>query len=257
MADRTSAQLYELIRKKYPAPAWAVLPQVADGTGARAKRWADAVAMSLYPSRGLELHGFEIKVARGDWLKELASPDKAEAVAAFCDRWWVVAPPQVAKLDELPPLWGLLEVRGDSLTILKAAEALTAKPVDRVFLASLFRRVYEHGTSAAEIDMAHTKGVEEERARHIERVRTQIDTHQEQVQALAKELGALRVALGTSNTEFVGQAVKLLMTFQGPHYRRNALDQLKSVAQEVVSAVTELDKFVNEVLGHEAVGGGE
>ena len=45
----------------------------------------DAVIMSLWPSRGLELHGVEIKVSRADWKREAADPAKAEAIAAYCD----------------------------------------------------------------------------------------------------------------------------------------------------------------------------
>lgn len=227
MANPTSAQLYQLIRKKYPAPAWAVLPQVADGTGAKAKRWADAVAMSLYPSRGLELHGFEIKVSRADWLRELANPDKAEAVAVYMDRWWVVAPPKAATVDELPPLWGLLEVRGEGLVIAKAAEELKPAPVDRVFLASLFRRVYEHGTSSADIDRAYAKGVDDERERNS------------------------KMQLGQRSARD-----KLLLTLSGrPSYRRNALALLRSEVEEIALAVSGLDKLVNEVVGPDEEGG--
>ena len=33
-------------------------------------RYADAIAMNLWPSRGLAVHGFEIKISRGDWQRE-------------------------------------------------------------------------------------------------------------------------------------------------------------------------------------------
>ena len=102
-----SADLRELLRKRYPSQAWALMWEVGDATGARHSRWADALAMSLWPTHGLRLHGFEIKVSRGDWLRELKDPSKAEAIAQYCDHWWLVtADDSIAKKEELPPNWG-------------------------------------------------------------------------------------------------------------------------------------------------------
>lgn len=80
-----SESVFELLRRRYPAPAWAFLEEVRNQTGyARTIRTADALAMSLYPSRGLHLHGFEVKVSRADWFRELNDPKKAEEIAAYC-----------------------------------------------------------------------------------------------------------------------------------------------------------------------------
>ncbi len=73
---------------RWAAPEYAIMWEVADATGARHSRLADAVMMSLWPSRGLELHGVEIKVSRADWRREALTPQKAEKIAAYCDRWW-------------------------------------------------------------------------------------------------------------------------------------------------------------------------
>lgn len=87
----TAAAVLDLLRKRYEPPAWAFLEQVRNSTGwKRTERYADAVAMSLWPSRGLEVHGFEIKVSRSDVLKELRDPEKAAPIMRFCDRWWLV-----------------------------------------------------------------------------------------------------------------------------------------------------------------------
>lgn len=128
------------LRRSYCAPEWAILFEVLDATGARHTRSADAVAMSLWPSRGLSVWGFEIKVSRGDWLREKAAPEKAEAVAKYCDFWHVVAPKGLIKVDELPEAWGLKEVdEKDALRTAKEAQKLDAKPLDRLFVASLLR----------------------------------------------------------------------------------------------------------------------
>jgi hypothetical protein len=79
----TAAEVRAALMNRYCAPEWATFFEVANSTGGGAVRSADAVAMSLYPSRGLRLHGFEIKVSRSDWLHELKQPDKSVAVQRF------------------------------------------------------------------------------------------------------------------------------------------------------------------------------
>jgi len=99
------------------------------------------VMMSLWPSRGLELHGVEIKVSRSDWRREAADPAKAEAVARYCDRWWIhTAPGVVGDVSELPPAWGLREFDDKSWTTVREAEKTEAQQIGRTFLAALLRR---------------------------------------------------------------------------------------------------------------------
>lgn len=133
------------LRKRYATPEWAVLFEVADRTGAGAARRADAVAMNLYPSRGLELHGFEIKVSRADWRRELVDPAKAEAHFGSCDRWWIVAPPGVVAEGELPTTWGRIEidVGTGALRQVVAAPKVEAEPWSRSFVAAMLRRASE------------------------------------------------------------------------------------------------------------------
>lgn len=70
-------------------------------------RRADALAVDFRRSSPA-LVGYEIKVARGDWLHELDHPDKADAWGKFCTQWYVIAPDGVVKPEELPDGWGLV-----------------------------------------------------------------------------------------------------------------------------------------------------
>lgn len=137
-----SAGIRALLRQRYPRHEWALEFEVANGTGGHARRSADAVAMNLWPSRGLAIHGFEFKISRGDWLRELKTPEKAEPVAQYCDHWWIVAPTGVVKKGELPSAWGLMEVEESPARLIVSVEAppKASSPVDRLFLAALFRR---------------------------------------------------------------------------------------------------------------------
>jgi hypothetical protein len=131
----------EALRRRHPSQEYALFFEVADATGARHRRWADAVAMSLWPSRGLVLDGFEIKVSRYDWLREKAAPEKAETIARYCDRWWIVSPHQVVEEGELPDAWGhqVVYPDGDIMIAKHAVRNSEPAPIDRIFLASLLR----------------------------------------------------------------------------------------------------------------------
>jgi hypothetical protein len=131
------------LNKRYAAPEWAIFFNVANGTGVRTYRYADAIAMCLFPSRGLEIHGFEVKVSKSDWKREAADPQKAETIAAYCDRWWVVTPPKLLENELIPPNWGWMTYDGRAFYTQQKAEKTEAKALDRTFLAALLRRAHE------------------------------------------------------------------------------------------------------------------
>lgn len=135
-----SHEIRAALKRRYPSPECGIVFEVAQGTGHQAARHLDAVAMELWPSRGLALHGIEIKVDLYDWRREKANPEKAEQIARFCDYFWIAAPAGVVPQDELPSAWGLLEVMpDDGVTQTKPAFKTDAQPVDRAFLAAILR----------------------------------------------------------------------------------------------------------------------
>lgn len=149
--------LHTRLRVRYPEKEYALFHEVRNETGfASQPRYADAIVMGLWPSRGLQLEGFECKVDRSDWLNELRNPAKAEAIATYCDLWWLVTPndPSVANLNEIPPTWGWLVPHGKAFKVAK--EAVTNKsvvPIDRAFLASVFRAAQSEATVSSRIDV--------------------------------------------------------------------------------------------------------
>jgi len=143
--DPTSADVIEALRRKYAAPEWALFEQVARGTGYAARGLCDAMALSLWPSRGIRLMGFEVKVYRNDWLRELKDPKKADPFVLRCHQWYIVAPVGVVQdVSELPPDWGLLVLKSDrKLWTMKEAASREPGPPDWLFLAALLRRAHE------------------------------------------------------------------------------------------------------------------
>ena len=149
-----SDEIAALLRAKYCAPEWAFFEEVSRATGGGHRR-ADAIAMNLWPSRGLTIEGFEIKVSRGDWVRELKSPAKAEQIARFCDHWWlVVSDSDIISAGELPETWGLIACDRGKLKTLVVAGSNPSPQLDRGFVASMLRRAAESSASEQELRAA-------------------------------------------------------------------------------------------------------
>ncbi len=141
-------ELMALLRLRYTADRWryVFMENVRNETGYMPgkKRYADAVAMDLWPSKGLLLHGFELKVSRSDLSAELRDPEKANAVKQYCDRWWLVVADRTILRGHvaIPDDWGILfpSKTGSSLRVHKMAPQLEAETPSRGFLASLLRK---------------------------------------------------------------------------------------------------------------------
>jgi len=246
--DVSTAILRELVTQRFRAPEWGLVWEVPDGTGARKSRTLDALAMSLWPSRGLELHGLELKTVRSDLAKELRDPAKADAVGAYCDRFWIVAPKGLARPEDLPVTWGLLEATPKTLRVAKEPDKLEPQPIDHVFLAALFRRVsvvcaeyVPRADIADEINAARR----EARENAIENLESDAAWTQRKLDELRREVKkfetAAGVKIGTWNAGNVGAAVRLVLAGQTENvaarlarsereFRRLADDVAKSLA---------------------------
>ena len=121
---------------------YAVAAGVRSHAGFDARRTADYVAMDLWPSKGLALHGHEIKISRSDWLRELKEPEKAAEFIPWMNFWWLVASdPRIVRDGELPEGWGLMVMRGPLLVVAVKAPRRDAKPLTPTRLAALLRAV--------------------------------------------------------------------------------------------------------------------
>lgn len=178
-ARLTEADVLDALRQRYSVThgngdRWAFATHVRCSAGfgrGGLIRTADAVAMDLWPSQGLAVHGHEVKVSRSDWLVELRFPEKSAPVRRYCDRWWlVVSHRSIVKPGELPDGWGLMEVAERTRTtwnpdrrgydvgveryarVVTQAPRLTPDPIDRDFVAPLLRAAVR--TEARRLDRA-------------------------------------------------------------------------------------------------------
>lgn len=166
MPDRsyTSGDLVALLKQKYSGGGWIVLEQVNEGTGTLGRSWVDAVVLGIWPSTGCTRMAFEVKVDRGDFLREIKNPAKNRWARESFNSFWYLAPAGVIKEEELPAGCGWMKPRGSGLSIVRAASNNDSAPIDALLLSSLIR-------SAVKFDHAQDR-------ESVERVLAESGAHQ-------------------------------------------------------------------------------
>lgn len=141
----TERELLDLLAQRHSALSmnsrrYAYAEQVPSGTS-WVRRRLDFMAMDMWPSAGLDLHGFEVKCSRSDWLTELRDPSKADEFKQYMDRWWLVVSDRAfVKPGELPEDWGLIALdKTGGLRTVTPAPRLTPAPMPKKMLAGLLR----------------------------------------------------------------------------------------------------------------------
>ena len=240
-AVQANGSIRAALRDQYPVDQYALLWEVGNGTGFRQSRWADAVAMGLWPSRGLLVEGIEIKVYRGDWLRELKNPAKADEIARYCDLWWIVATEGVVSIDEVPPGWGVkvLNDKGKLRIVQKPVRNENMKPLDRAFVAAMLRRHAEAGEAVLRkaVDDLHQR---ERAAERKDLQRVESDAVRE-LEKLQKRLAEVKTATGVdlndwTPTKEVAAAVKFAMRWNISH-ELTGLERVAERAEKLAEEV--------------------
>ncbi len=145
------ATIHRTLRKRYQAPEWVYLEEVRLGTGyggfflpghhtaIKNEQRIDGLAINCYKSKSYRRIAIEIKIARGDWLKELKQPDKRIGAMMMSNQFYFAAPEGLIKVDELPEDCGLIEVRGDFLAVKAQATWHEASSWHPATVASVLR----------------------------------------------------------------------------------------------------------------------
>jgi len=256
----TAVEVLRALRKRYLLPEWVFAAEVNVG-----RRRADAIALNTFPSRGFEVHGFEIKCNRGDLLKELKDPQKADEVAAFCDRWWmVVGDRSIVDPGEIPLTWGLMWPHGKSVIVKKQAEPLRNDAATRwdIGFFSLFARralLQDDGEKPfqAQLDAAMDEGIRQGKKVHESRM----NYLQEELERTKANLATFEETSGIKITRWdgqgqhrrMGEAVKVLMQrgVSDRHINRldREADELEKLAKELREGAGILREFEVEMEG--------
>ena len=122
---------------------------------------ADFLVLDTWGNYGEEhlrhpLLGFEVKISRSDYLREIKALSKSEPFRKVCAEWYmVVSDPKIVR-DDLPDGWGLLIAQGDGLRcVRKSATNPNPDPMPRGLIAGFMRAVAMQSRESA---LRHSPG---------------------------------------------------------------------------------------------------
>lgn len=223
--------IWPLLFARYPAGEYAVLQEVSDAAGFGRSRSADGIVINLWPSRGLEISGLELKSGRGDWLRELKQPDKAENIFKYCDRWWLVTTDEtIAKIEEIPPSWGWMcgNKNGTKMSVKKEAPQLKPEPVSKSFLAAMMKRATKGMIARSSLEDEIEKRVEERRTRDRANQSYELTNCRESLKALNERIHEFEKISGVTIDRWdVGNIAKIVSVLR----RSNPDDLLTRLCQ--------------------------
>lgn len=254
----TESEVLNMLRQRFikagngGAGEYAFMTGVRNRAGFDATRTFDAVTVGLWPSRGFRIHAYEVKCSRSDWLRELKNPEKAEAAAALCDHFSVVASgPDIVAEGELPPTWGLLVARGSKLVCVKDAPLLPGadpkRPVPRSFLVPMLRAGGAvPKAEAEEIAQARREG----RAAAAEAMDAMLEAARAEHQDLFAKVRAFEQAAGVALTgwnatmEPVEVGRRLRSIIQGEKQVDQTEQRIRNARQSLLVAACELARLL-------------
>jgi hypothetical protein len=144
-ARLTAAEITAALHRRHRAPEWIFVSEVSTGTGAGAIGRIDGWALNCYPSKRMVRIAFEVKVSRGDFLRDIKQPRKHAIARLYSNEFYFVAPRGLLKPEEMPDYAGLLEVIQPATDrepwLLQALEApwRDTDPPSWQFLAAVYR----------------------------------------------------------------------------------------------------------------------
>jgi hypothetical protein len=260
---KSTPSLWDLLERRYEdQQGWLLFYEVAQRTGYNNTGYADAMAFSVWPSRGIQLLGFEVKRSRSDLLKELRDEQKAEKFIKFCHQWWlVVSDAKLTEGVEVPPNWGILAPRNQVLYQVRPAAKLEPAQWTPDFIASLMRRFHE---AHAKKDMAEMRAAVEERAKALSQVSVQkvgqsdlaaakreAERYKDQAELLERRIKDFETKSGipvnTWQASNIGELVKAMGAVAGRVHMKNQLQAIKDAADRISKSMAGAMKNVDQM----------
>lgn len=182
----TSGDITNLLHAKHPAPEWASFPELRDAAGFGANRSFDFWTINTWPSKGLRTVGYEIKISRSDFARELSNPRKRKSLEEVCHECYFAAPKGVIDPRELPEGWGLIEAS----TVLRIAVRAPQKAEPAIswdLMAVVLRRAREQ-VQAAENRLSEVACLQDKHSDPEAYIRAQISSRLEGERARLKSI---------------------------------------------------------------------
>ena len=243
-AKLAAHDLFLRLQGTFSPPAYITLEEVRDATGFDGHRTADAIAVSLYRSRGKAIWGFEMKVSRSDWLHELKQPEKAESIMRYCNYWALVVPDKsIVKDGELPSSWGMYVAQKNRLKCIVPCPKLDPLPMSMTMLTALIYATANKQTKADEAalrvarDEGYKQGVSRTNSDYFEKVYKSL---QEQVHAF-EDASGLQIEYGWPEKEKIGGIVKQILS---------GSKNLQSLLNDVNFSIRNADRLKDTLEAH-------
>lgn len=257
----SESEIFQCLKGYYDPRAYLCIPQVRNGTGfTRTTRTADAIVVSLWPSRGVYAAGFEFKDSRADFLKELKEPAKANEIGKFCTSWSIVAstPDIIKDKDDIPPTWGLYSCHPDAKTLKQIRKPTPYEPEapSWIFVASVLKSASEIVTDEKEVESRISKAVAKSMDGQYQREQSAVARAREQEQKKYDELqdivNRFQAASGLSIDSWrwdggrsgkIGEAVRFVLSgaFDGA---RAEIERSKNMLSKIISAYTKVEEYL-------------
>lgn len=209
-------ELEELLAARHQAPEWATFLELRNQTGyGRQERRFDVAAFNLWPSRRQWRVVYEVKRSRGDFLRELAAPEKREEAERYFHETWIATAHGVCSADEVPDGWGLIVATkdGTKLRTVRAARQREPEEIPYTMMLSLLRRTADtlhelrgHHTvryAGRELSEDDFRALLEAEASHV---RDLLETERRVVRQERKELDSARELLEAPLTALASAA---------------------------------------------------
>lgn len=247
-----SPELYIALKKMFPAGEYAFLQEVRDAAGHQASNSADAIAMALWPSRGLVIHGMEVKASRGDWFRELKQPEKAEAIYKYCDYFWLVAEDEsvVLNITEIPSSWGYMFRNKKGMKIMKEATKLTPLPLTNTFVAAMLKRATKDLIHPNEIKDKLNEAREEGKqisARTVKNLTEDLTAVNIKIRAFEQAAG-IRFSTWEYKAGQIGHIVNQLSS-----QKQNIFEDFKTLQKKYENALHKINDALAEVSKYENI----
>lgn len=259
MAEKVTAEdIRVAMKQRFKPQEYALFFEVGNGTGSNLRGWADAWTMNLFPSKGLAVTGYEIKVSRSDLKHELEQPKKSDNVGKYCDYWYLVVPKGlIREEDMIPPAWGILEYNEGKLRQTKRPEKIESIPLTRAFIAAILRREQERSDKELADEAYKLSEQHIRKARKVHEQNLQEMTKKEQERAerrylsLAESVAEFEKASGIKIDLYgggrLGEAVNIALALglnKGSRYG------VRELVREAEGFAEKLNKIIAEVEGN-------
>jgi len=249
--EHTEATLTAAIMKKWAGVKsqggmrYVVAVQVNNGAGFAFGRTLDAIVLDTWPSKGLTLHGLEVKCSKGDLRRELQNPAKAEGFLPYLDNFSIVAPSNVIDRDLIPKRWGIYvpDNEGSLRTVRSPLylhdDGRDREHVDRSLMAAFARALVQRSLSKEARDEEYECGYRAGQQSNAAEIREAEMLRQRQADFEA----ASGVRLGDwSGPQMIGEAVEFVL--HGGLQRQVAyVGDMRKLGQKLMETADELERL--------------